>query len=181
MDPERTPEDEGEWCDRSLSVTQLNVWGMLPALALLAGPLVAYDLVHGGTPIPHVGLLVLGTMLGFVVHEALHGLAFRAGGAPWRTISFGFIWKYGAFYAHTTTPITARAYRRVLVLPGLVLGLLPAVAAVALESALGTWLAAVMLMGAVGDLLLLWMARDLQPGQLVVDHRERPGFLYRQP
>jgi hypothetical protein len=115
-------------------------------------------------------------VLGIVVHELIHGVAWAATARrPLSIIRFGVNWKAMAPHAQCTVPIPAAAYRLGAAAPGLVLGVIPAVAG-ALTGfgavAVFGWL---MLLGAGGDLVVLWLIRSL-PGQVPVqDHPTRAG------
>ena len=119
--------------ERTASVAQANVAaivGVLPGLTALA---VGYGMVWGWgalgdgfdaliEPFWRFFLLFAG---GVVVHEALHGIAWRLAGAAPGSVRFGFQWKTLTPYAHSTAAMSARAYRIGAVTPGLVLGLVP--------------------------------------------------------
>lgn len=72
-------------------------------------------------------------------------------------------------------PVSARAYRLILLLPTLLLGVLPSVVAIAIGSWLlvlwGLW----MIVACSGDLVALWAMRGLPPATPVRAHPSRPG------
>ncbi|NKQ34367.1 MAG: DUF3267 domain-containing protein [Chloroflexi bacterium] len=114
--------------------------------------------------------------VGIVVHEGLHALGFIwIGKAPRSSIRFGILWRGLAPYAHCNTAVTATAYRWTLALPGLMLGVLPAV----LGIALGNWwlmvYGALMFMAAGGDTAVLLAIRSLPGNALVKDHPSKVG------
>jgi Protein of unknown function (DUF3267). len=112
-----------------------------------------------------------------VVHEAIHGLGFYWGGADWPEIEFGFKWSSLTPYAHCSVPLRAIPYRMALALPGLVLGVPPLLAGLSLGSWWLTLYAFLMLLGAAGDTLLLWMMRDVSGSTWVQDHPSQMGCL----
>ena len=68
-------------------------------------------------------LFVLVYLASAVVHEGLHAFAMVAfAGVPVRAVRFGLRLSEGVAYVHAARPMTVRAYRVVLVLPGLVQG-----------------------------------------------------------
>jgi hypothetical protein len=73
-------------------------------------------------------------------------------------------------------PLPASRYRVAVALPGLLLGLIPTVAGIALQSEELTLYGAIMLVGAVGDMLILWLLRSVRGDTLVLDHPTRAGF-----
>lgn len=97
------------------------------------------------------------------------------GKAPADAIRYGFNWKGLAPYAHCYAVMSARSYRIGVALPGIVLGILPAV--VGLVAGVW-WLAAwgaVMLVSAGGDLAVLLAVRRVPGEALVQDHPSRVG------
>ena len=79
-------------------------------------------------------------LVGTLLHEAIHATAFlRIGGASRPSVGMGVHWKMLTPYAWCEEPIAAEAYRWVALLPGLILGVVPFLAALAMSSA---WLAA---------------------------------------
>ena len=115
-------------------------------------------------------------IFGIVAHELIHGLAWAAAGKlPLRAIRFGMSWKALSPHAQCTVPLPVSAYRRGAAAPGLVLGLVPAIAGSLLGeggvAAFG-WL---MTLGAGGDIVVLWLLRKLPGHVRVEDHPTRAG------
>ena len=171
--------------ERTASVAQANVAaivGVLPPLAVLA---VGYGLAWGWgalgdgfdalvEPFWRFLLLFAG---GVVVHEALHGIAWRLAGAASGSVRFGFQWKTLTPYAHSTEPMSARAYRIGAVTPGLVLGLGPALVGLAVGAGAMFWFGLLFTLAAGGDALILWLLRGVPGYRLVKDHPSKPGCL----
>jgi hypothetical protein len=121
-------------------------------------------------------------VLGVVVHELIHGLVWAwAARKPLRAIRFGVNWKALAPHAQCTVPLPASAYRLGAAAPGLLLGLVPALAGtltgVGGVAAFG-WL---MVLGAGGDIVVLWLIRSVPPACLVQDHPTRAGCVAAAP
>jgi hypothetical protein len=168
--------------DRSVSMGRANGW----ALGVLGPPVVAlaaaFVALHGWGPILEVGReapwpLVLGVLVGGVLaHEGLHALAWKlAAGLPWGDMTLGFQWKTLTPYAHARVPMPARAYRIGALTPGVVLGLVPAAAGLALGDGEGFLFGLLFTFAAGGDALILWLLRGVAPGRLVEDHPARAG------
>jgi hypothetical protein len=180
---EMEPDDRYE--ERTASMVQANVAaivGVLPPLAVLA---VGYGLVWGWgalgdgfddlfEPVWRFLLLFVG---GVIVHEALHGIAWRMSGAEAGSVRFGFQWKTLTPYAHSTAPMSARAYRIGAVTPGLVLGLAPALLGLAVGAGAMFWFGLLFTLAAGGDALILWLLRGVSGDRLVNDHPSKPGCL----
>ena len=153
----------------------------VPPMAMLMG---LHRVLHGpgsvlgaldaflATPLVWAPALVFG----IVVHELIHGLAWAwTGRKPLRAIRFGVSWRALAPHAQCTVPLPASAYRLGATAPGLLLGVVPALAGtltgVGAVAAFG-WL---MVLGAGGDIVVLWLIRSVQGHVLLQDHPTRAG------
>ncbi len=171
--------------DRSVSMLAANGYALLltgPVVAALLAAYVArwgWGRIGAVAEIPAVAMLAA-VVGGTLVHEVLHAVAWKlAAGLPWPAIRLGFQWKTFTPYAHARVPMRARAYRIGAATPGVALGLVPAL--VALANGSGAWLLFGLLftLGAGGDALILWLLRGVAPGRLVEDHPTRAGCYVR--
>jgi hypothetical protein len=112
---------------------------------------------------------------GIFVHEGLHGLGYVLGGARLSEVRFGIAWSKLMPYATCRAPLSARAYRVAGALPGVVLGLLPALVGVALGWWTWTLFGTLMVGGAGGDAAVLWAIRRVPPRARVIDHPTEVG------
>lgn len=127
---------------------------------------------------PMDGVLFVGLFVaGVVVHEGIHGLGYRWGGAAWSEIEFGVNWSGLAPYAHCAAPLRCGAYRWAIALPGLVLGIAPLAVGLTNGHWGATLFAFVMLAAAGGDVLLLWMLQGISRNTWVQDHPRKMGAL----
>lgn len=171
--------------ERTMTLTAANVaalW-LTPVLALIA--VIPFLLVHHGDGLASsfsalfdqpmmIFALAIGLPLAIIVHEGLHALGWGAV-AGFQNIKFGF--KEMTPYTHCTVPMPAWAYRIGAALPGLVLGVLPSLAAAMTGSAALLIFGVLMLIGAAGDAMILWMLRDLKGSTRVQDHPSKVGCL----
>ena len=122
------------------------------------------------------GLLIAGTL----VHELIHGLtAVWYAGIPWKNIRFGFQWQSLTPYLHSELPTTAEKYRVVVLMPLIILGIIPYVLSIIIGSG---WLLAFGIMftvAACGDLMVIWMMRKLNAGEMVQDHPSQVGLIIK--
>jgi hypothetical protein len=119
-------------------------------------------------------------VLSIVIHEALHGIGWMLfGGIPLNEMKFGV--QSLTPYAHSKQAMPARGYRIGAALPGVVLGVLPAIFGVLTGNGLVAFYGAMMLGTAGGDALILWMLRDLDPQTLVQDHPSEAGAQVLHP
>ncbi|MCX2739920.1 DUF3267 domain-containing protein [Pontibacter anaerobius] len=121
-------------------------------------------------------LMLLVFVLGAVVHELLHGLTwaiFCKRGV--KSISYGVHWRYLTPYCHCQEVLPLHAYILGGVMPGLVMGLMPALAGVATGNLLLFLFGLLFSIAASGDLLVLWMLRHAKSSDLVQDHPDKIG------
>jgi hypothetical protein len=124
--------------------------------------------------------LPLGMMLvfipGAVVHELLHGLtwaAFCKKGI--RSITYGVHWKALTPYCHCEEVLPLRPYILGGIMPGLVMGLLPALEGMLWGNPWVFFFGLFFTLAAAGDMLVLWMLRRCKSADLVQDHPEKIG------
>lgn len=167
--------------DLSVPVHELPrwVWGL--SLLLLIIPAAPYVLVHGlpmflygiGTPWVLVGFAVL-----IVAHEAIHAIGWKlASGLPWSSFRFGFLWRGLAPYCHCKQPMNVMAYRIGGVLPLILTGIVPWLIGLALADPALIFVAAMLIMGAVGDIYVLWSLRAVPSSAQVIDHESNAGCM----
>jgi hypothetical protein len=169
--------------ERTMNANLVNLMGigiMLLSLVVVFG---LYNLLWGewafaqtGGSFPQLMLFLVILLGSIVVHELIHAVGYRLAGAKWSDIKFGFIWYALAPYAHCKVPLQVSGYRVAVALPGIVLGLLPTFAGLAIGDALLTFYGAIMTSAAGGDLIIMWMLRSLDGQQRVQDHPSKPGF-----
>lgn len=163
--------------DVTISALAANVYGTLFGLAPAGMLLLIFYYVWQGRPVlaPPDGFGLLHTLLlggvGIVAHELLHGLGWRyLAGVPWDQIHFGVQWKVLTPYAHSSARMPLNPYRWAIFLPGLVLGLIPAILGIITGSVLLLGFGAFFTATAGGDFLILWMLREVPAGAQVEDH-----------
>jgi hypothetical protein len=182
------------WHDLTLSIPEVVRGAKRWILALAAGTLLLFFALWGLPAWPGwqavpaaLGLFVLHLLLFAVVyvasavlHEGLHAVAIVVfGRVPWRAVRFGLRLREGVAYVHTPVPMHVRAYRGVLLLPGLVQGVLPMVGGLALGNGWLTFYGYVMLVSAAGDFAVLRLLRVLPGAALVRDHPHEVGCQVR--
>lgn len=168
--------------DRSIDPEKAALYSVPLAVATLALVVLPHQAAYGDNALKALfravggwwfGPLLLG---GIAVHEALHAVTWLiAGKLQLRDVAFGVTWRVLMPYSHPRRPLTVRAYALGALMPGLVLGAIPAV--VGLSCGLGAWSGwgAIFLAAACGDLLVLWSLRGLDRSTLVQDHPVRVG------
>lgn len=185
--------------ERVISLEKANIYAtlaILPALLLVWGP---YYLLWGVTPLGLAeawggglreaggdniwlklflgfGVPLLIYMVGIVAHEAIHGVFFaRAAKGGWRAVQFGVKWEVLTPYAHCTEALPVRPFRLACLMPCLILGVIPTLIGLAMGHFGITLFGFVFLLSAAGDLMILWLMRDVPKDTLVLDHPEQAG------
>lgn len=172
--------------NKSISLEKANLYGLFLAPFLLGIILIPFSLRWGWDALftwrEEMNLSVVGALAVFIlafavsviVHEMLHALGWMiAGRIRWKQMEFGI--QTLTPYAHTALAMPARAYRIGAALPGVLLGVIPGLIAVVIGSG---WLAlygAIMLMSAVGDIMVLWLLRDVPGDSMALDHPSEAG------
>lgn len=115
-------------------------------------------------------------ILGSITHELIHAFSWAYfSHKPLRAIKFGVQWKTLTPYAHCREPMEVQAYRLGGIMPLLVLGILPTLIGIGTGNGWVMFFGILFTMAAGGDLLVLWLIRDVRPGQLVQDHPTQVG------
>lgn len=176
--PQQPPAEQ----DLTASMLAANVYGLLfglaPALLLLA---LFWLLWRGRELAPFSinflwGLLII--LAGVVLHELLHGLGWILfGGVPRQSINFGFQWKLLTPYAHSSESMPIRGYLWGAVLPGLLLGILPGLLALATGSLVLLAFSFFFTLAAGGDFFILWLLRNVPPQAHARDHPTKAGAI----
>lgn len=128
-----------------------------------------------------LGLIAL-LMVGLLLHEAVHLAGYRIFGRVGPGVA-GFQFGRAALapQIRCAVPIRAADYRRILLLPALVLGILPGLVAFFT----GSWPLLIwsvwMLVAAGGDFIGLWAIRGLPADTPVAAHPKRVGCLIYEP
>lgn len=169
--------------DATMSVARANLFAVawLPVSAVLTlGPFILLWGSDGlASAIPAATDLRLAIPLlvvSLLVHESLHAVGFRLfGRAPRQAVRIGFQRRTLTPFANCTTPVPASAYRATALLPGAVLGALPALVGCLVGSGGMVLYGWAMLAVAGGDLAAVWAIREVPSGTLVLDHPNRVG------
>lgn len=171
--------------DCSVSMGKANLFAivlMAPVVvglaALFAGRWDPALFERGLTEFFQLRVVVPSAVLGIVAHEAIHAISWAvASRRPLSAIAVGIQWRSLTPYAHPRDPMGVRPYRVGAVMPGLVLGILPALAAIVFGWPTVLVFGLFFTVAAGGDALVLWLIRDLSPAELVQDHPTRAGCI----
>lgn len=125
-------------------------------------------------------IFLLAIVVCLVVHELIHGITWIIlTHTGFRHLSFGFM--TGAVYCHIDVPMVKRHYVIGALMPLLLVGIVPWIAGIAAGSLLWMIIGAIMIGGAAGDIMIVWVIRKESPSTLVYDHPKEAGcYVYHK-
>lgn len=172
--------------DLSISPDKVLLLGVPLSALAFAVIYVPYRLLWGDSPgdmieallRPNVAVTALVVIVSLVVHELLHAATwYFLSARPKPVIRFGINWQALMPYAHTATPMSVRTYRLAALAPGFIMGILPGVwGVVAGDIVIAAW-AALFLVFAVGDFVIIYLLRKVPPTAMVMDHPSKVGCM----
>lgn len=116
-------------------------------------------------------------LLGIVVHELIHGIFWSFFAKKgWKSIKFGYLKETATPYCHCKEPLLVWQYAIGAVMPFVVLGLLPAIWALASGNVLLLLFAVIFSVSAVGDFMILNLIRKEKKDAYVQDHPSEAGY-----
>lgn len=171
--------------DMSISMAKANVIVAFISIPVAIIQFGIFSMLHGLDGL-HVTwnftILVAAVLVGVVLHELMHGLAWVIfGGKQFSAIKFGFQWKTLTPYAHLKEPIEVNAYRIGGFTPGFLLGILIYILSLILGDGNLFWFSLIHTTAAGGDWLILWLIRNVKSGTLVEDHPTNAGCYVIEP
>lgn len=170
----------------TISVVKANLYGlllMIPVAFIFAYP---FYLMHGSLSISGWGtsgaiIFLVAFFLGIIVHELLHGITWaRFASKGFKSIKFGVMWNMLTPYCHCKEPLTVHAYLWGAIMPAIVLGFLPALAAIIIGSVGLLYFGIFFTIAAIGDFMIIYLLRNEDKNTLVQDHPSEAGcIIYR--
>ena len=116
-------------------------------------------------------------IVGIVVHELIHGLTWACyAKSGWKSISFGVMWKLLTPYCHCDEPMHISGYMMGAMMPCVILGIIPAVAALFIGSLPMLAWGIFFIAAAAGDIWMTWLLTKENPKSMVLDHPSEAGF-----
>lgn len=177
--------------DMSFSVAEANRLSALIfiiSIILFSIPFIlirGFDIFYAGLKefLFNIKITIPVILAGIIIHEAIHGISIALiGKQGFKQVKFGFNADYYAPYAHSKTPLKAIYYKISTFAPLLILGLVPALLSLFVNSTFMLFFGIVFIFAASGDILILWKIRKVANNCLVADHPERAGcYVYENP
>ena len=165
--------------DISISMSEATAKSLVIAIPTGIIQVIPFFLIHGFPSLPNnTSMAVYGSALlfGILVHELIHMAAWAFfARKPLSAFKLGFQWKSLTPYAHCKEPMDIRPYRIGSYAPGLLLGVLPWLVSLFTGDVLLFLFGFLYTSAAGGDLLILWIIRNVKPNTLVEDHLTNAG------
>lgn len=125
-------------------------------------------------PITMIFVIMIG---GIVLHELIHGITWSLyAKSGFKSIKFGILMKMLTPYCHCKEPLTKKQYIIGALMPSIVLGLLPGVAALVTGSIGLLAFAIFFTVAAMGDFMIVQLMMKEDNGSLIIDHPSEAGY-----
>lgn len=176
--------------DYTLSFKAANGYALALVIPIIALFIIPYWLFYGWQTlgvdifrfIVDIPLFIASVIGGTLAHEFIHALCWSLlDDIPWKRIKFGFKWKTLTPYVHCPDPVEVRNYRWGVAMPGIVLGIFPYLLALLFQSGWLLGFGLFFTLAAAGDILILWLLRDVEAGLMVQDHPDLVGCRVMSP
>ena len=119
---------------------------------------------------------------GIILHELIHGISwafFTEKG--FKSIKFGIMWTMLTPYCHCKEPLKIKHYIFGAVMPGILLGIVPAIIAILIGSPPLLVFSIIFTGAAGGDFIMVYRLRNESMNSLVQDHPSEIGcYIYRK-
>ena len=165
--------------DVSISMSEAMSKSLLISIPIAILQALPFFLLYGFPVTPkNANIVVYGFLLlfGILAHELIHMFAWALfARKPLSVFKLGFQWKSFTPYAHCKEPMYIRPYRIGSYAPGLLLGILPWLVSLFTGDNLFFLFGFLYTSAAGGDLLILWIIRNVKPNTLVEDHPINAG------
>lgn len=186
--------------EMTTSISKANLFGLLLSLPVLLIYFIPYYFLNfDDTTIPNfkesvraIGLeygsfglfliIIAISLVGVVLHELIHGFSwglFAKNG--FKSITFGVAWKMLTPYCHCKEPLQVNQYIFGAIMPGIILGFLPAIYALIYGSFSILLFGVFFTIAAAGDILMVYLLRKERMDSLVQDHPSEVGcYIYQK-
>lgn len=169
--------------DYTLGVIKTNIYALGLVIPIFAIYTLLYQAFHGVSALNEIfvffssiPVFLISLLIGTILHELIHAVCWSwLDGIPWNKIHFGFKWKMLTPYVHCPEPVEVSNYRWGIAMPGILLGVLPFILSLIFQSGWLLGFGFLFTVVAGGDILILWMLRDVKAGKLIQDHPDKMG------
>jgi len=111
-----------------------------------------------------------------VIHELIHGITWAIFAKQgWKSISFGFKWQMLTPYCHCSEPLSLKHYILGALMPGIILGQLPAIIAIITGNIALLAFGIFFTLAAMGDYMIIYLLRNENSKSTILDHDSEAG------
>ena len=146
------------------TAAKANIYGILTSGAVALPFVIGFVWLNIDKGFHSFGLLrntllfLLSILALTVIHELIHGLFYSlACKSGFSSIEFGIVWEMLTPYCTCAEPMNKKGYLIALLMPGIILGVIPALITMFTGNVSLFALAVIMILGAGGDLLICYM------------------------
>ncbi len=167
----------------TMGIGRVNLIAFLmifPITAVILLPFILiwdYDTFKTGKELFNDNFLLI-LISGIIIHELLHGVTwgyFASNGM--KSIKFGIKWKFLTPYCHCKEPLKVKHYKIGGMMPLILMGIIPTIIGLILGHGGILFYGIFFTWGAGGDIIAIYMLKNLDNNILVSDHPEKMGFI----
>lgn len=169
---------------KTINISKANLFSLFFIVIIAVPTILTYYAIWGnltleGSQIDYVSVfifivIVFGSIL---LHELIHASVFAYFSKDkWKSVKIGVLWKKLTPYAQCKVPLLAKHYKLAVIMPGIVLGIIPIVLAISIESLLLLYYGLFMIMSAGGDFMIFLLLIKIPENKKVLDHESEMGF-----
>lgn len=177
-------EKEAVPTDYTMGIVKANILALLLSIPIFLGYSLIYISLHGtdgwGMSMDSIAtnfsFFLISLVVGIVLHEFIHGVSWWwLDDISWSHIHFGFKWATLTPYVHCPESIEVTNYRWGVAMPGMMLGIIPFLLALVFQNGWLFGFGLIFTLAAGGDIIMLWMLRQVPDGFMVQDHPDLMG------
>lgn len=169
---------------KTFKMAKANIMALLYGVPMIGILILPYYLIYGSESTNQIGdffkftTFIPSIIVGIIVHEAIHGITWSlAAKIPLSSIKFGFQIKTFTPFAHCKVPINIIAYRIGTLMPFLILGIVPYIYSLISRNPIILGFSLFFSFVAIGDLMILWITKDISKDKNVQDHPTEGGVI----
>ncbi len=169
---------------KTFKMAKANFMALIYGIPMIVILILPYYLIHDFESTNQIrdffklNTFIPSIIIGIIVHEAIHGITWSlAAKIPLSSIKFGFQIKTLTPFAHCKVPINIIAYRIGTLMPFLILGIAPYFYSLISQNPIVLGFGLFFSFVAIGDLMILWITKDVAKDKNVQDHPTEGGVI----
>ena len=169
---------------KTVSISKANLFSLFFIVLISVPTILTYYFLWGnlkleGLQIDYISLFIFIVIIfsSILVHELIHASVFAYFSEDnWKSVKLGVLWRKLTPYAHCKAPLLAKHYKLAVIMPGIILGVIPIVLAISIESLLLLYYGLFMIMSAAGDFMIFVLLLKIPKSKKILDHESEMGF-----